>query len=317
MDLFKMASQIANQMSNDDKDSLENMDMEQMIKHVTSNVFSVMKNLNLDDEEPKVKKEKVKKIEKIEELEELEELEEIYPKTRDICFDLNVSLEDLYMGKRKKLNVKRKRIQIIDNEEVVVEEKKKLVIPIEKGMKDGQEIRFAGEADQLPGYTPGDIIITIVQDDHILFERDEDDLILEKNINLYQSYNFSFDVVHLDNRVIRIEKEEIDTLHLNGSIRKIKGEGMPILNGNGNGDLFIRFNVVIPESLSISKLNQLRLVFEDDPLTKNNILNDDFNCKYVLESLSDSDIDSATDSSETDSTDSSDLSDLSDLSDSS
>ena len=44
----------------------------------------------------------------------------------------------------------------------IIEEKKKLVIPIEKGMKDEQQIRFEGEADQIPGYKSGDIIITLI-----------------------------------------------------------------------------------------------------------------------------------------------------------
>ena len=42
MDIFKMASQIANNMSDDDKSAIENMDMENMISHVTKNVFKMM-----------------------------------------------------------------------------------------------------------------------------------------------------------------------------------------------------------------------------------------------------------------------------------
>ena len=37
-----MANQIANSMSADDKNSMENMDMEKMISHVTKNVFKMM-----------------------------------------------------------------------------------------------------------------------------------------------------------------------------------------------------------------------------------------------------------------------------------
>ena len=42
MDIFKMATEIANNMSSDDKEAIENMDMEKMIAHVTKNVFKVM-----------------------------------------------------------------------------------------------------------------------------------------------------------------------------------------------------------------------------------------------------------------------------------
>jgi DnaJ-class molecular chaperone len=42
---------------------------------------------------------------------------------------------------------------------------------------------------------------------------------------------------------------------------KVTGEGMPIFEGHGNGDLFIEFNVVLPERISPelrkSKYNRL------------------------------------------------------------
>ena len=48
-------------------------------------------------------------------------------------------------------------------------------------MKDEQQIRFEGEADQIPGYTPGDIIITLIENEHPVFQRDNDNLIIIKN----------------------------------------------------------------------------------------------------------------------------------------
>ncbi len=169
MDIFKLANQIASNMSIDDKDSLDNMDMQEMISHVTKNVFSMMNN---DDPTqpnpfanliipPVVQPQQAQQVtEQIETENDTEnENDCIYAKTRDICFDLNVDLEDFYNGKRKKLNVKRKRMIEVDGKQSVIEEKKKLIIPIEKGMKDEQQIRFEGEADQIPGYKPGDIIV--------------------------------------------------------------------------------------------------------------------------------------------------------------
>jgi hypothetical protein len=42
MDIFKLANDIANNISEDDKAAIENMDMEKMISHVTQNVFKMM-----------------------------------------------------------------------------------------------------------------------------------------------------------------------------------------------------------------------------------------------------------------------------------
>jgi DnaJ-class molecular chaperone len=294
MDIFKMANQIANNMSSEDKDAIENMDIEKMISHVTKNVFQMMngapggeevdifKMMNGMTQKPVVVEDPVYDSESDTE-------NTIYPKTRDICFDLNVDLEDFYTGKRKKLNVKRKRMIIDENgKQTIVEEKKKLIIPIEKGMKDEHQIRFEGEADQIDGYKPGDIIVTLIENEHPVFQRDGDNLIIIKNVNLYEIYDLTFDIKHLDSRILRINKNPVDALHLNDSLRKIRNEGMPIYKSSGEtGDLFIRFNVVIPKSLDSVKLKQLKEIFDDESDT----LFENYTQKYLLENISDDDLD--------------------------
>ena len=288
MDIFKMASQIANNMSDDDKQAIENMDMEKMISHVTKNVFQMMNNgggennlsellggLMKSEPKPEIKQETL-----------------FLPKTRDICFDLNVDLVDFYTSKKKKINIKRKRIIEIDGKQKVVEEKKKIVIPIEKGMKDEQQIRFEGEADQIPGYAPGDIIITLIENEHPIFQRDNDNLILIKNVNLYQIYEYTFDITHLDGRIIRVSKTPNDALHLNDSLRKVIGQGMPIYKQeNAFGDLFIRFNVVIPKSLEPGVLRKFKEIFDDssEPLAEK------VSETYLLENVSETDLEEFTD----------------------
>ena len=307
MDIFKLANEFAKNMSDNDKNSLENMDMEKMISHVTQNVFkmvgnnengdldmadmlsSLMGNLTKETKEPKVE---------IANENDTDDDEPIIPKTRDICFDLNVDLEDFYSGKKKKLNVKRKRIIEVDGKQTVTEEKKKLIIPIERGMKDEQQIRFEGEADQIPGYKPGDIIITLIENEHPFFQRDNDNLIIVKNINIYEIYDIKFDIKHLDSRVLRILKQPNDSLHLNDSLRKIVGQGMPVYKKqNEHGDLFIRFNLVIPKTIETSKMNLLKEIFgTTDPLQAN------FEKTYTLENVSETDLEDLESSySETDS----------------
>ena len=283
-----MASQIAENMSSEDKQALENMDMEKMISHVTQTVFgmigpamSSMQPLPI----PKVSKPV-----------------SLFPKTRDICFDLSINLEEFYMGKKKKLNVKRRRIIEENGKQRVIEEKKKITIPIEKGMKDEHQIRFEGEADQIPGYTPGDIIITLIANEHELFQRDNDNLIMIKNINLYEAYSLTFDITHLDGRKIRITKDPHDALHLHDSLRKVSGQGMPIYKSQNNeyGDLFIRFNIVIPISLDPLRLEKLKEVFHTDSEPLEPVENIAKQCQ--LENVSESDLEELSESeSETDS----------------
>ena len=328
-----MANQIANSMSADDKNSIENMDMEKMISHVTKNVFKMMNGAEGGDGNgmsgladlfgglniPGNGNGNIS----VSESDTESESDTIYQKTRDICFDLNVDLEDFYTGKKKKLNVKRKRIVEVDGKQTIIEEKKKLIIPIEKGMKDEQQIRFEGEADQIPGYKPGDIVINLIENEHPDYQRDGDNLIIIKNINLYQIYDLSFDIKHLDSRIIKISKEPGDALHLNDSLRKVTGQGMPSYKSNGNfGDLFIRFNIVIPKTLDQDKLNILKNIFHEytEPVNNLNILSGNVTKEYLLENVTEEDLDvlgSDDSDSDSDSSDSEDSVSESESSDSS
>jgi len=293
MDLFKMANQIASNMSVEDKDAIENMDMEKMISHVTKNIFKMMKDPGQNDNPLSALGDLIKNKPDVSDVIYQEE-DMSLPKTRDITFDLNINLEEFYTGKKKKLVVKRKRIANVDGIQKITEEKKKLVIPIERGMKDEQQIRFEGEADQYPGYRAGDIVITLIENEHPVFQRDKNNLIFIKNINFYEVFDLTFEIKHLDNRIIRIHKDPNDSLYLNDSLRKISGEGMPIFekkNGNNKfGDLFIRFNLIIPRMISDKHLPMLKEIFDKDPETGLKIKQREFkksDNEYILENIND------------------------------
>ena len=295
MDILKLATDLAGNMSQDDKDVMENLDMEQMISHVTQNVFKMMGNMGNNSEDSfdfssLLKQKNPNHEPNNEPINESNDESDTEPeemlKTRDICFELNVDLEDFYTGKKKKLNVKRKRIIESGGKQRVVEEKKKIIISIEKGMKDEQQIRFKGEADQIPGFIPGDIIVTLIENEHSDFQRDGDNLIIVKNIDLYQNYNITFDIKHLDNRILRIVKEPSDALHLNDSLRKINDEGMPIYKSQELGDLFIRFNLVIPKSIDIKYMDLLKDIFETE-IPK---LEETYTKQCTLENISEEDL---------------------------
>ena len=131
MDIFKMANEIAKNMSIDDKDNLDNMNMEEMISHVTKNVFGMMNNPNgpmsgmmagmpsgmppgmpagmagmmagmAGMMPPTGNGNGNEKVTTLDTDSEDDEEDCIFAKTPDICFELNVDLEDFYTGKKKK-----------------------------------------------------------------------------------------------------------------------------------------------------------------------------------------------------------------------
>lgn len=230
-----MASEIASNMSMDDKDSMEGMDIEKMISHVTKNMFKMMDNNDTINNNTNNR---------------IQEYSDDSEKTNDLEFLLKIGIDDLYTGKKKKLSVK---VKTIDNNTF----KKKLIVNILPGMKDGDIITFPGEADECEGKVPGDVIIKIVEVNDTLFKRDGDDLIFHKDITVDQIFSNKFVITHLDSRKLTIQNNE----NILKKIKKVKGEGMPIKGSKEKyGDMFIHFNILIPEkrSLSLEELETLR-----------------------------------------------------------
>jgi len=57
----------------------------------------------------------------------------------------------------------------------VVPEAKQIEVRIEKGMTPGQKIRFSGDANEMPGYETGDIVVVLMPKDSDAPEDDDDD----------------------------------------------------------------------------------------------------------------------------------------------
>jgi DnaJ family protein A protein 2 len=87
----------------------------------------------------------------------------------------------------------------------IVNERKVLEVFIDRGMKEGQTISFAGEADQTPGVEPGDVVIVIEEKPHEVFKRKGDDLYAEVSIDLLTALaGGQFTIPHLDERALLV-----------------------------------------------------------------------------------------------------------------
>jgi len=129
----------------------------------------------------------------------------------------------------------------------VTNEAKILEVNVDKGMRDEQRITFRGEGDQQPDVETGDVIIVVQQKPHEKFQRSGNDLYLPLNISLVEALcGFSICLKHLDGRNILIRSKPGEVL-VPGSIKGIRGEGMPIYrNPFEKGNLYIKFNVEFP-----------------------------------------------------------------------
>ena len=139
-----------------------------------------------------------------------------------------------------------------------IEEKKEVIIHIDKGMKDGQKIVFRSEGHHLPDTTQGDIIILLKEKPHDKFKREQNDLILNETISITQALcGFDLLIKHLDGRDLHV-KTEPGSVMKNGDVKCVEHEGMPIhKNPFEKGTLFIKFTVEFPESIDPSIIPEL------------------------------------------------------------
>ncbi|KAK7277105.1 hypothetical protein RIF29_18255 [Crotalaria pallida] len=145
----------------------------------------------------------------------------------------------------------------------VTQEKKVLEVHVEKGMRHGQKIIFAAQADEAPDTVTGDIVFVLQVKDHPRFKREDDDLHIDHSLSLTEALcGFQFAITHLDGRQLLIKSNPGEVIKP-GQHKAINDEGMPHHNRPFmKGSLYIKFNVDFPESgfLSPEKCKSLETI---------------------------------------------------------
>jgi DnaJ-class molecular chaperone len=157
----------------------------------------------------------------------------------------------------------------------------KIGIPLQNGLKHGQQIHLPGHGHNFKdGKT--DLIIIINEKRHNVFERNGADLIMNVDLQLFQAlYGFDKIIEHLDKRKLHLSHTGKTEFNI---IRKISNEGMNILNTNNKGDLIIKFNIKMPNidynnDLSQKLLYLLKSLDQDE--SNNEVIVKNNKSKYV------------------------------------
>lgn len=110
---------------------------------------------------------------------------------------LKVSLEDLYTGKSVKVALQRSVYEKDPSGNVMErstgqrytkkQERVTLDVLVERGMKNGQMLRFEGKGDVMPGLLPGDVVLQVQEKEHPVFQRRGADLIMKKEVTLFEA----------------------------------------------------------------------------------------------------------------------------------
>lgn len=137
------------------------------------------------------------------------------------------------------------------NGKKVCKETKVLEAEIDKGSPNGCQYTFHGEADEFPGTEPGDVIIIVQELPHKTFKRKGADLLIEKEISLFESLTgVDFVITHLDGNKLRIRNTPGEVIKPD-EIKTVEDKGLPFHKQSyKNGNLFVLFKVKFPIKLN-------------------------------------------------------------------
>jgi len=157
------------------------------------------------------------------------------------------------------------------NAKKIVKSESVLEVHVDKGMRDGQKITFSGEGDQEPGIPPGDVVIVLDEQEHPVFTRKSQHLIVRLELELVEALcGCAKSIETLDKRHLVFHLLPGEVIK-QSDLKVIPGEGMPqYKNPFEKGNLIIQFVVhfPIPNFLSSKKLHELEklLPAKEEPL---------------------------------------------------
>src|SRR5574341_61414 len=137
-----------------------------------------------------------------------------------------------------------------------VEHERTLSVNIPAGVETGNTIRLSGEGELgSSGGPPGDLYVFLTVDEHPLFQREGQDVILDVPISFSQAaLGAEIEVPTLKGG----EKLKVPAGTQPGQAFKLKGRGVPHLRGSGIGDQICRVTVEVPSKLSSRQKELLR-----------------------------------------------------------
>jgi len=157
-------------------------------------------------------------------------------KGQDIHSELNLTFMEAALGGEKKVRFsKRGKVE-------------EITVKIPPGIESGKKLRLAGKGmDGAGGRPPGDLYLKVNIAEHPLFKREGSDITVDKEIRISEALlGTTIEVPTLDgSKNIKVPPGT----QSNSRIR-LKGFGLPRLQGGGKGDEYVRILLRYPKSLN-------------------------------------------------------------------
>jgi curved DNA-binding protein len=158
-------------------------------------------------------------------------------KGQDMTYQITVSLQEVLNGAERTISLRKNGAQ------------QNVSVKIPKGIEQGKKLRLQGKGGHSRnGGAPGDLYlkVDIAHDD--IFQRDGDDLIVQKLINYSEAcFGTKLEVESLENKKFMVTVAP-GTMH--DSKLRIRGYGLPTGPLGERGDLLVKIAVRVPKDIT-------------------------------------------------------------------
>lgn len=157
--------------------------------------------------------------------------------------------------------------------EGVVHDEEVLNINIPAGVAEGMQLSMSGKGNAARhGGIPGDLIILIEEEKHPNYIREDNNLIYNLIVSIPQAIlGSAIEIPTIEGGKIKVK---IDPGTTSGKLLRIRGKGLPELQGYGRGDLIVRVIVYIPTNISKEERKILEKLEESESFKPDNAKKD-------------------------------------------
>ncbi|WP_028318499.1 DnaJ C-terminal domain-containing protein [Desulfobulbus elongatus] len=155
----------------------------------------------------------------------------------DLTYEMSVTLEEVLHGTEKTISLRQNG------------QTQNVSVKIPKGIEDGKRLRLSGKgAPSSSGGPAGDLYLRVQVEPHPVFQRVEDDLVVEHRIPFSEAcLGTTLEVTTLDGKKFNVKVPP--GVQQEAKLR-IKGHGLPAGPIGHRGDLLVRIAVRIPRTLT-------------------------------------------------------------------
>lgn len=137
-------------------------------------------------------------------------------------------------------------------------------IDIPAGVADGMQLNVQGRGNELPGGVAGDLIVLIDENKHENLERDGNNIVFNLHISFPQAaLGCEVEIPTVSGKA----RIKIESGTQSGKVLRLRGKGIPDVNGYKTGDQLVYTNVYTPKKLNNEEKKTLQKLMDAENFT--------------------------------------------------